>query len=273
MLEAIKREKNKSLNENITKIPKSLQDIIGNINLPNDNANSIVRSLNNNKLLGSSDGSIIQTKDKTTGGHAYSLRDWDSDQGLITGYNATPYSTNMTSLTAELYGILATVITLLILTITHSEEIQITARIIITSDNKQAIKMANNYQTPINITETLQPEYDLQVLLHQIIELIPVNIQFTWVKGHQDQNSQGETIHGPFLREIYANIDMDKLAGHASKTSIELSPRRHTYSTTVMGTCNKQGDYIGNLKDHLLLQSRYKPLWNYLRKKTSGMMK
>ena len=152
MLEAIKREKNKPLNENITKIPKSLQDIIGNINLPNDNGNSIVRSLNNNKLLGSSDGSIIQTKDKTTGGHAYSLRDWDSDQGLITVYNATPYSTNMTSLTAELYGMLATVIPLLILTITHSEEIQITARIIITSDNKQAIKMANNYQTPINIT-------------------------------------------------------------------------------------------------------------------------
>ena len=75
----------------------------------------------------------------------------------------------MTSLTTELYGILATVITALVIALLHEDKITSKASILIVSDNPHAIKMATSAPSIINISDTLQPEYDIQALLHMFL--------------------------------------------------------------------------------------------------------
>lgn len=47
--------------------------------------------------------------------------------------------------------------------------------------------MATEMNPPINISETMVPEYDLQHLLHSLQQLLQVKITYTWIKGHQDE--------------------------------------------------------------------------------------
>ena len=251
----------------IDALPKPLRVILGIINVPLDNGLELIDAMNKGTLLGASDGSVTRKQKKKTGGHAYSLRQWNTDKYLLTGYAITPYSTTMNSLTTELYGLLATTIALLALTKVHHAKIEHTASAVLTSDNEQAVAMATTFQPALNISETLQSDYDLQALIHNIQSEIPIKIYYKWVRGHQDRNDKGAIIYGPHLREVQANIEMDKLAARGSVQTQKQSSKRHTYSTTVMGMYNSEGEYIGDLNQHLLHSTMEKPLWNYLKRK------
>ena len=158
----------KQLKTIIDSLPTSLRTTLGEIHLPLDNGCELIEALNTGQLLGASDGSVRTNKTKTIGGHSYSLRHWNTDKYKLTGKSPTPYSTTITSLTTELYGLLATTISLLVLTKTHQHRIVPSASATLTSDNEQAVKMAKEYEPAINISDTLKPEYDVQLLLYQI---------------------------------------------------------------------------------------------------------
>ena len=99
---------------------------------------------------------------------------------------------DISSLTTELYGILATNIIIYVVLQHHEIENEASIEIVVTTDNKQAIQTAQQCTSPINISETLKPEYDLQELLHSICKEIQSTITYKWIKGHQDQLSSGE---------------------------------------------------------------------------------
>ena len=143
---------------------------MGIISFP-DNCKKIIQALESNNLVGACDGSLISTNNGKGGGHAYSIRGWDSDEGKISGISPTPTSTTISSLTTELFGILAT--TALIYSIskyttpTKNKGTTVT----IYCDNEQAIKMCREKDPAINISETLQPEYDIKMLIQQLEDL------------------------------------------------------------------------------------------------------
>lgn len=223
-------------------------------------------------LLGSCDGSVISKNRQSWGGHSFSLQDWNTDHNSISGYCPTPMTNNITSLTPELYGPIATTIIVYTLVKHHDIEENYSTTIVIVADNKQAIQMTEQCSSPINISETMKAEYDLQSLLHLILKEIPITITYKWIKGHQDQLSTGEKIYGPFTRPVQTNIHMDGLAKLAASKSPDAKLIRPIYCTTVMGAYNEKNILIADIHKHILLASTYKELYKYLQKNINGQI-
>ena len=73
-----------SLHETIQTLPKELRCILGKLVLPDDNGQSLVKSLQNGTLIGACDGSVITNNKRTWGtlilitklGHRYGKDYW-----------------------------------------------------------------------------------------------------------------------------------------------------------------------------------------------------
>ena len=128
--------------------------------------------------------------------------------------------------------------------------------------------MATNTSPPVNISETIVPEYDLQALLHKIQNLFMGTIRYKWVRGHQDELKETkEKIHGPFQQEVQLNIMVDKLASDVTSTEEYSTIMRPVYSTTVMGLYDDDGIYVGDIKQHLTEKAHQQSLIEYVMKK------
>ena len=57
--------------------------------------------------------------------------------------------------------------------------------------------MCREKDPAINISETLQPEYDIKMLIQQLEDLASRKIIYMWIKGHQDEIHNGTKIYGP----------------------------------------------------------------------------
>ena len=201
------------------------------------------------------------------GGHSYSIRAWDNDDQIIYGYSLTPSSTTMTSLTTEMYGILSTTILILCLTKDNRIENPSSLSVPVYCDNEQAINMCNDKKPCLNISETLQPENDLKLLIQQIQSFSPVNIKYLWIKSHQDELKCGTKIHGPFSRPVQINIEMDGLAKEITQPHRHYFIKRPIFNTTKIGIYNEQQVYVTYLQKQLTAKLGYKALWNYLANK------
>ena len=98
----------KTLRDTVNALPPALRNVLGTIQFPNNDGSLLVQSLQQGMLLGSCDGSVISKYNPYQRGHAYSLQDWNTDKNNIIGYSPTPMTNTMSSLTTELYGVLAT---------------------------------------------------------------------------------------------------------------------------------------------------------------------
>ena len=250
----------------MSKMTSLLKNSLGSIQ-HSTNSRNLVQALNENKLIGSSDGSLVTEGSSQWGSHAYSLRSWDNDEGKIIGKAPTPSTTKMTSLTTEIYGLLSTTILLYSITKFYKKEIQENKCVTIFCDNEQATKMYNDTNQAINITETNIPEYDIKLLIQKITNLIPVQVHFQWIKGHQNELNNGERIHGPFPRLVQTNIEMDTKAAEAILIAKSIQIKRPTYCTTQLGLYNKNNEFVYDIREQLLYNNRYNDLWTYLKDK------
>ena len=201
--------------ETIKNLPPVWRQILGKIKAPVDNGKMIQEKSLNGTLVGASDGSVKQGKDVDAGGYAYTVQLWETDTYGITGYAPCPSSTKVTSLTAELYGLIAS--TLVVFMLGKKISGGRTSRTItLSADNEQAIKMGQDWKTPINISETTQHEYDLWKLMWNLAQESNIKIEYQWVRGHQDTLKTGERIFGPFPRLVQLNIEMDDRAKDAA---------------------------------------------------------
>ena len=218
--------------------------------------------------LGATDGSLITIQQKKKGAHSFVIGCQAHNDNNITGSAITPASTNMCSLTTELYGLLA--FTLMISCIAkHYEMVEEgKSKITVYCDNEQAVDMAETSEPPINISETLVPEYDLKILLQEILQICPIHITYEWIKGHQDEEKETRRkIFGPFPQKVQLNILADSLANTRVKTDTNKEIIRPVYSTTIMGLYNKDGVLIGDIRQHLTNAIYGENLLNYLCKK------
>ena len=150
-------EKYNSVEACINALPECLRRIMGRITIPRD-SHRLIQALDaENILIGSCDGSMKMEKGITYGGHAYSLCVWDNDDGNITGKCTTPSTTKTTSLTTEMFGLLANTILVFCVTKLQAQHSYRNRVIKMYCDNQQAVEMCNDTKPPLNISETTIP--------------------------------------------------------------------------------------------------------------------
>jgi hypothetical protein len=155
----------------------------------------------------------------------------------------------MSSTTTELFGYIAAVVMIHVLIIAHD----ITdGSIKIYIDNLEAGKKGEDDPWLLYTGDYLQPDYDLTVLLRALITLSPVKITAQWVASHQDELPNGESIHGPFLRNVQLNQTVDILAAAGRNQGANRVTHKHVFSTTQLQLYSPTGIAITHLGRYLL---------------------
>ena len=95
----------KSLRHQYEVLPTVFAEIVDNIVLPEDNSLSLATAMSSSELIGASDRSLIE--DTKEGGYSYSIQRYEKNECRIKGPGKVPMANNTTSLTTELYGIIA----------------------------------------------------------------------------------------------------------------------------------------------------------------------
>ena len=255
-----------SLQDMIQQVPEIWKSIMGTTSIPLDDGKELYETLLKGKVIGVSDGSLQpKVDDIAKGGHAYAIHTWNHDDNGMYGSAGTPSSTNMSSLTTELYGLIAATVLVHMIAIKYTIVRAQGLDVVIYADNKQAIFMGNEMTTPLNLSNTEDHEYDLGGLLFCLKKKCPINITYLWVPGHQDENEQGAKIQGPHPRPVQLNIKMDGLAKIACVLHSSTRIYRPVYSTTKMGLYTQHNVYIGDLREYIQYVTTAPPLIDYLK--------
>ena len=231
------------------------QQILGEHNIDNQAELLLRESILQGSLICGSDASLQESNGYNKGTHAYSIQDYNSNRGNIQGRSFTPMSTNLTSLTAESYGVIAILIILRELCIDIEEQRIQNKTITILTDNKEVIQRCKNPPEVINASQTMAPDYDLWKLTQDLIQQIKVKLLFMWIKGHQDELKSGQKLYGLYLRPTQINIDMDREAGLQMKhhnLPLHSKYKRPLYPHMTIGFYSEEGMQIGHLKSYLL---------------------
>ena len=70
---------------------------------------------------------------------------------------------------------------------------------------------------------------------------MPIDLDIQWIKGHQDQNKNGQVIHGPFKQEVHMNMLVDELAAKGMKYGNDQINSWPNLSTSVLSVYDKRG--------------------------------
>ena len=235
----------------VNSLPLYLKKIVGSIDIPQDNGKSLVINSADEGIILASDGSLVEQGQNFYGGHGYSIQRQNTDEGRIIGRAATPRSTEMTSLTTELHGIIANLVILKLLEKKHDNlQTQYVFTYKITADNKEALKKGNEVPLPLNIGETLKGDYDLWKLMHEIQQSLRGKVKYIWVKGHQDEVN-GKKVFGPFNRATQLNIEMDKEANIGRLLNRNNTIYRDMNEHTIYSLYTNDGMMVTNVRRYI----------------------
>ena len=256
-------QKKESLQTTFNCLPIQIKEIMQNIQLPDDDGKRLIDAIHKEGAIGASDGFLKQSK----GGYAFSIQSYQSDEGRIEGGGKVLCSNGTTSLTAELYGMIGLLSTILLVCTQHSQELNITKEILVTTDNDEVVKQLTNESEPMNVSETWAPEYDLGQLMWEIKTAIPIRVTVKWVKGHQDELENGQKIKGPFTREAQLNILMDKRANKERDDINSEPPIQHTYKYTAIGLYHHKNVIITYITSFIYNNNNSKKICEYIQRK------
>ena len=258
----------KRLSQIMKELPDNISPIMGTINIPQDDGRDLAAAIESGSVIGASDGSLHQDNKYHSGGHAFSLQRWETNENRVVGYGKTPTSSNMSSTTTEYYGMIAVVVLVLILETKYNITVeQSHPPIQIYCNNEEVINKANCDEPTLNISEANKLDYDLYKLLHSFIKCTTVPLCFKWIKGHQNVNKEGDRIYGPFTRPTQLNIEMDEYAGRASRERQNEIMVRQPYSTSNINLYTEEGLLIQDIRHHITVYTSGKQLKEYLLKK------
>ena len=134
-------------------------------------------------------------------------------------------------------------------------------------DNKTVVERGSKEQTLINLSDFSVPEQGLWTLTTELIQALPIKVTLKWVKGHQDENSFGEKIHGPFIKEVILNIRVDKLADMGMKKGEGIIIKKPTLSTEVIALYTKEKVQILNVRQYMVNKKNGADLESYIKEK------
>ena len=257
-----------TLTQQLEQLDAKYKQIIGDIHFTQQELHFLIDSIKEGTMICGSDASVVESNGTSKGTHAYSLQDSQHDHGRIFGSSFTPMSTNMCSLTAESYGTIA--ILIILREVCCNLQTNKTPVVTITNDNKEVMKRCQEKPEIINANQTMVAEYDLWQLMHELIEQIPMNLEFVWQKGHKDELPDGRKIEGPFRRPAQINIEMDREARKKMDTHqnpYSTTHRRPMYSQSIINFYTTQGIMIGDIKQYMLDTRNGPKLQRYITKK------
>ena len=243
----------------------TLKEIMGKVVFPEDDGESLIQAIMQEGLLGASDGSLA--RDGKNGGYAYSLQSNYHNEGRLMGGGKVPRSNDMSPLTSEMFGMLGTLAALAILC-KHHNHIDYTGRkIVVTTDNIEVVDRVNNEMVPMNVSKTWCKEFDLWKLLGRIKSLIPLQVEAVWIKGHQDEHSNGKKLFGPFKREVEANVEMDILANQMRTDNTVAIYKRLIYSDTVMSIMDETEGMVNDISKYMYEKENGREMQTYILQK------
>ena len=189
--------------------------------------------------------------------------------GTVGGSSYTPMSTNVRSLTTETYGTIAILVILkeLCKNLNNHETIVIT---IINDNKEEVIKRCKETPAIINANQTMVAEYDIWQFAHELIDQIPLQLNFVWQKGHQDELTNGQKIEEPFRCPAQINIEMDREAGKKMETHqnpFSTTHGRPMYKHSIITFYSNQGIKIGDIKQYMLQTINGTKLQRYIQSK------
>jgi hypothetical protein len=239
-----------SISSILAALPPSLHSLLGTVAIPSDEGLALAHAIEDGTAVGASDGSVINTFDKLYyGGSAATIQQPHSDTDAFSCYSPSPHSSQLCSLTTELYGFITATILIYIICIAHGLGDGI---VTIYIDNREARKRGTAKDDYINVGDYLRADHDISLLLQQLIIASPVTIDYTWVKSHQDELPTGELIHGPFLRPVQLNQYVDTLAGQGRDEANDIIQPKPVFSTTVLQIYSTAGVAIDDWGHYLV---------------------
>ena len=164
----------------ISRLPPDLRLLLGTYNCPQDQGRSLAAAIAAGTALGASDGSVIHTYNDLYGGYASTIQMEMSNEHAFSQYAPSPHSTGLSSTTTEIYGFIAATILIHVICIAHNVT---TGSVTIYIDNQEAGKKGRDEPVLININDYLAPDYDITMLLRQLIQLARPQIHYEWVKS------------------------------------------------------------------------------------------
>jgi hypothetical protein len=248
----------------VSLLPHSLRQLLGTISYPRDNGATLAQHISNHTAYGATDGSLIHSFDSLYGGHAATIQQEHSDAHSFTISAPSPHSTGMSSTTTELFAFITAVILVHLVTIAHSIT---SGSITIYIDNQEAGKAGSSDLDLINIGDYLIADYDLAVLLRQLLTKSPATIEYVWVKSHQDELPTGEIIHGPFLRHVQLNREVDALAAIGRNSAEHTIVNRPVFSSTGLQIYTPDGTAITDWGQYLLETTNGDTIKQYYRER------
>jgi hypothetical protein len=212
-----------SLSDIVAHMPSVWRQALGQIQLPSDDGRELAERLRSGQTIDAwSDGSVCNG----VGAHAYTLRSYCTGcDEAISGSATTPgHPDTISSLRAEHYGALATLLVLLALEWKYS--IEATGYITLHIDNLEVVN-----RTKFGVCDTMaadkyaSTDFDVWQETHHLAQRLKTTVCAKWVKGHQDQflqDVQGGI--GPMPLEAHYNIMVDGLAEAQRKNSMITLP-------------------------------------------------
>ena len=197
----------------VLSLPEPYQQILGQIDYPEDDGQALALAIANNSATLYSDG----TMEEGWGAHAYTLRTPCNDPAsVITGAAPTSGDPGMiSSLQTEHFGALAGFIWMRILVQKYRiKKGQVQGAF----DNLTVVNRINdgmdNYE---NHKQHLSTDIHVWRETEKILAEIPIEVTLCHVKGHQDDmHKLGQ--HGPLPRDTFWNVRMDREAEAARLT-------------------------------------------------------
>lgn len=188
-------------------LPKWFKDIIGDINLPGNDSDTIIEVLIWGEAASASNGPYLE--DEKRGSHAYKIISTGTDFGLIQGASISPDSDKMSLLSTEHYGTISILVVLIVVVLYHHKEDGygwLTLKLYI--DNQEVINRRSRQNLSfLNIGQYLNHDFDLWMVISHLQCHLALQKEFEWIKGYQTPTEDMDEGTG-----ILLNIDVDKLA-------------------------------------------------------------
>ena len=254
----------KSMEEIINELPQSLRVIMGETYIPNDDGLEVGESIVRGECIAASDGGLVKEYQNERGGYGYVISDNGNIKSRIEGTGVCPLSDSISSQTAEHYGVIGLLCILHVVSIRYKlTKEECFDKVVIAVDNKNVVERMRKEQQPFNIRDFGVPDYDLWKLSSELVSILPIEVEFTWIKAHQNENGKGEIINGPFNKKVQTNIRADELATNGVKQSKNTQVIRPELSTTKVGLRDVRGREIINIRKYLEMRTNGKEILKY----------
>ena len=213
------------LKDVIDDLPPAYRQILGDIDLPDDDGFSLAHALQDGTLMSYSDGTVLDE----CGAHAYTLRCLSdiANLSITGGAPSCGDPQTISSLRTEHYGFLAIATCVWILCKRYNvTDGHFTSAV----DNSAVVtRITSGLDGLETASRYLTTDYDLWKETLDLLDSLPVTVNLRHVKGHQDEMySQG--IQGPLTRDAFWNVQMDALA--ASKRLTTPTPIQECFQST-----------------------------------------